>query len=209
MTESAGPLPPWVHRHRRAAALSGGGVLLLLLVWTVAVLSGGDDPAGQRLAAQRIGADEPTASSSAPPTAPPTEPPAGPPRACPDEAVQVVAEADRPGYLGGRQPVFRLVVGNTGPVACTRDIGRHLRELVVSTADGATRLWSSNDCGPAEGVQTRVLHPGERFRFGVTWVVGTSVPGCSGDHVPLAPGDYLLTARLGDLVGEPVVFRVS
>jgi hypothetical protein len=211
-----------VYRRRRAAALCGGAVLLLLVVWIVAVLSGGDDPAGQRLAAQRIDAGR----SSSPPSDPPatttassaasaaasTSPspvPTGPPQPCPDEAVQVVAEADRPGYLGGQQPVFRVVIGNTGQVPCTRDIGRHLRELVVTTVDGATRLWSSNDCAPAEGVETRVLRPGERFRFGITWVASTSAPGCPGDHVPIGPGDYLLTARLGELVGEPVVFRIS
>ncbi|WP_246018649.1 hypothetical protein [Saccharothrix australiensis] len=88
------------------------------------------------------------------------------------------------------------------------DIGRSVRELVVTTADGATRLWSSNDCFATEGTEVRVLRPGEVFEYGLEWLGGTSEPGCA-KHTRLGPGDYLLTARVAGKSSDPVVFRMT
>ncbi|NUT49645.1 MAG: hypothetical protein HOV94_20395, partial [Saccharothrix sp.] len=103
---------------------------------------------------------------------------------------------------------FTIAVSNTGPLPCTKEIGRQVRELVVTSADGATRLWSSNDCFATEGSEVRVLGPGERFAFGVRWAGATSEPGCRA-HGGLGAGDYLLTAVVAGKPSTPVVFRVT
>ncbi|MEU5694679.1 hypothetical protein [Actinosynnema sp. NPDC020468] len=97
---------------------------------------------------------------------------------------------------------------NTGTLPCTREIGRHVRELKVMTADGGTRLWSSNDCYDTEGSEVRVIKPGERFEFGLTWLGTTSEPGC-GPRTRLGPGDYLLVATVAGVSSDPVVFRTT
>ena len=42
------------------------------------------------------------------------------------------------------------------------------------------RLWSSNDCSTARGVDLRTLVPGQPVVFAVTWAGRTSFPGCTG-----------------------------
>ncbi len=122
---------------------------------------------------------------------------------------KVSAEPDRQAYAVGQRPAFRLVVSNGGQVACTRDIGRQLRELVVTAADGA-RLWSTNDCyfhHPSGEVHT--LQPGERQEFSVTWAGRTSEPGCPRKRDSVQPGGYLLIAKLGALTSPPAPFTIG
>ncbi|WP_285504725.1 hypothetical protein [Actinokineospora sp. NBRC 105648] len=148
---------------------------------------------------------------AAPPTVPPTTttPPPDPNLPCPDAAVVVTAEMEPTAVRVGQRPLLRLVVTNGGPVPCTRDIGRAQRELVITSPDGATRLWSSNDCTPAKGEQRQVLAPGERQAFDVRWAGRTSAKGCPVKRSAVAPGDYLVTGRLGELAGKPVPFTIK
>lgn len=120
----------------------------------------------------------------------------------------VVAEIEKPAYAVGEQVGMKIVVSNTGPLPCTKEIGRHVRELVVTTADGATRLWSSNDCFSTAGSEVRVMRPGELFTYGLRWVGSTSEPGCR-KHTRLGPGDYLLTAHVAGKPSPPIVFRLT
>lgn len=149
--------------------------------------------------------------SSLPPpaTQPSPLPVPDPPAPCTDNVLRLTAEVGQQEYQVGQRPALRLVVANAGPVACTRDIGRELRELVVVSADGATREWSSNDCysmhPPAE---VRTLVPGNPMSFGVTWAGRTSDAGCPRKRNTVPSGDYLLLAKLGDLVSAPTPFRL-
>ncbi|MFF5097957.1 MULTISPECIES: hypothetical protein [Actinosynnema] len=139
---------------------------------------------------------------------PPPEPPPGPPQPCADAAVLVRAVLGKEQHAVGEHADFRIAVTNTGQLPCTREIGRAVRELVVTSPDGATRLWSSNDCLSAEGSEVRVMKPGEVFEFGLKWPGTTSAPGC-GPRTRLGAGDYLLLARVGDRSSEPEVFRIG
>jgi hypothetical protein len=124
-----------------------------------------------------------------------------PPQPCPDPAIQLAAESGQPGYRVGQQPLLRLVIVNAGPVPCLRDVSRSTRELVLTSGDGATRLWSSNDCYSPPGADTRLLQPGERLTFTVTWAGRTSAPGCPSKRRTVPAGSYLVTPRLGALTG--------
>lgn len=221
MIEPTGRLPPSVYRRRRVLAAAGAVVALVGFVWLVATTFGGGAPAGSRAAASSPPAPPaPTSSPSAssPPSSPPAEqppttppsptPPPGPPPPCEDAQLDVAAEVDRPEAAVGEHVGMRIVVANAGPLPCTKDIGRHVRELLVTTADGATRLWSSNDCLATEGSEVRVLQPGERFDYGLRWPGTTSEPGCAAQGL-LGPGDYLVVAKVAGKASNPVVFRLS
>jgi hypothetical protein len=144
----------------------------------------------------------PTSSETAPP--PPPPPPPDPGLPCPDQAVQLSMEVGQAQYRIGQRPVLRLVVTNAGPVACTRDISRALREVLVFSADGGTRIWSSNDCYGSKMPDSRILQAGERRQFEVRWAGRTSSPGCPAKRTMLPAGTYSVIGRLGALASAPV-----
>ncbi|GAA1264099.1 hypothetical protein [Saccharothrix xinjiangensis] len=210
MTEPTGPLPPSVYRRRRALAVAVATIALVGLAWLVAVLSGDPDPAAPR-PVDPTPAAPPVTPAAAPSTAPGTTaptPPPGPPPPCEDAQLHVVAELDEPAVAAGEGVGLAIAVSNAGQLPCAKDIGRHVRELVVTAVDGGTRLWSSNDCFATGGSEVRVLRPGERFTYGLRWSGTTSEPGCGG-HRRLGPGDYLLVAKVAGKASDPVVFRLT
>jgi hypothetical protein len=229
MPASRDPLPPSVYWRRRAVALGSAVLAVVVLVWLVGLLVGKVDSdarglVGRSAAHHPVSSSSPpaagavarasaTTTSSAPSSAARTPatstPPPGPPQPCPDAAVKVTAEVDRAEYPPGQQPVFTIVISNAGPAPCIRDIGRHLRDLTVTSADGATRLWSSNDCYTSDATEVRILRPGERFDYRLTWLGTTTAPGCPGQHFRVPAGDYLLTAKLGELTSPPTPFRLT
>ncbi|MEV0680831.1 hypothetical protein AB0I60_30385 [Actinosynnema sp. NPDC050436] len=229
MIEPAGPLPPSVYRRRRVLAAVGAVVALVAVVWLVGALIGRGEPApapraaasssppppGERPAAASSSSTTPppppvttTTPPAPPPPPPPPAPPPGPPPPCDDAQVAVTAEVAQAAYPAGQPVGMKILVSNTGPLPCAKEIGRAVRELVVTSADGGTRLWSSNDCFATEGSEVRVLRPGEVFDFGLTWLGSTSEPGCA-KHTRLGPGDYLLTAQVAGKASDPVVFRMT
>lgn len=168
---------------------------------------GPDDPRGSVTASPRSGA--PTSSEvprttapAAPPVTTTSPPPPGPPAACPDKVMKVVAAPDVPSYPVGVRPLLKLRIMNAGPVPCTRDVNRKLREILVLGADGA-RLWSSNDCyGPPEA-DVRVLPPDQPVEFSVNWAGRTSAPGCPVNREAVPAGTYQVVGKLGPLTGPP------
>ncbi|MFT7841478.1 hypothetical protein Q5530_35540 [Saccharothrix sp. BKS2] len=213
MTEPTGPLPPSVYLRRRALAGAGAVTALVGLTWLAAAVLGGSAPAAPPATSTPPPPAAPVAAPSSATTAPttsppPPAPPPGPPPPCEDAQLHVVAELDKPAAEVGERVGLGIAVSNTGSLPCARDIGRHVRELLVTTVDGATRLWSSNDCFATGGSEVRVLRPGERFTYGLNWSGTTSEPGC-GPHRRFGPGDYLLVAKVAGKQSEPVVFRLT
>jgi hypothetical protein len=173
---------------------------------------GPDDPRGSvtaRAGEPSSEAASPTTSSPVPVTTTTTPaPPPGPPGPCQDEVTRVTAMPDVPSYPVGARPLLRLQVTNVGPVPCTRDVSRKLRELVVLGMDG-TRLWSSNDCyGPPEQ-DARVLPVNQPVEFSVNWAGRTSEPGCPVDRKTVPAGTYQVLGRLGPLVGPPATLTLT
>lgn len=221
--EPTGPLPSTVYWRRRIAAIAAALVTLVLVIWIVGLFGSDEQPAPPTNAAAASSSNPPpsisespvaSSSTTSPPAPtettppPPPPPPPGPPQPCPDDAIGVVAKANKPFYTLGDQPELSMDVINNGPVPCIKDIGRQHRELTVLTADGATLLWSSNHCLATVGSEVRVMQPKELFNFGTKWAGSTSKPGC-GAHTRLGPGDYLLVAKLAGKASSPVVFRLE
>lgn len=163
-------------------------------------------PAGTTEPAERSTTEptpnEPTPTATTTTTAPD---PAG----CPDADLGVVAEVEQPAYAVGEQPVFRLVVTNTGQQVCTRDLDASLQQVLVFGADGASRLWSSSDCFPGGSDEFATLQPGEQRVYSVQWSGTTSEPGCTAPRVPVPAGQYSAVVTLGELTSQPVPFTLS
>lgn len=226
MFEPVGPLPESVYRRRQAVALAGLVVVVLLLIWGIRSLGGGPQQpaADDRVLVGPVTSTPPPSSSPSPspsstagstppnptslvPAVPPPPPP-GPPDPCPDASIGVAAQTDKPAYQVGERPVFRLVVVNTGVVPCTRDLAAALQEMTVLSADGATRLWSSNDCAPGDSDEVRTLAPGEQMTFSISWAGRTSEPGCPEERETVPAGEYQLIARLDAVTSAPAAFRL-
>ena len=226
MIDPSGPLRPGVYWRRRVAAVAMSVVAVVLLAWVIGKLVDGSGPnpvqgasvrASQPPSTRPSPSSPPSASSSvaepaaaaaaSAPAAPPPPPPP-PPQPCPDIAIAVSAETEQPSYRVGQRPLFRLLIANSSPVACLRDVSRSIRELVLTMPDG-TRAWSSNDCYSQPGEEIRLIQPGERLLFTVNWAGRTSAPGCPSRRRTVPPGSYLLTGKLGPVTGTPVPLELT
>jgi len=105
--------------------------------------------------------------------------------------------------------VFRILITNAGSTACTRDLDAALQQVLVFSADGSKRLWSSNDCFPAKTADAPTLAPGEQKVFSVRWAGTVSEPTCKAERTPLAPGSYTVVVGLGPLMSPPVPFSLT
>jgi hypothetical protein len=147
--------------------------------------------------------DTPRASAPVPSPAP--VPPTGP-VPCTNEMLAVAAEVDPPEHRVGERPLLRLVVTNTSDQPCVRDLDPVRQEIVVWSADGSVRLWSSNDCSTAKGVDLRTLVPGQPVTSSVRWAGRTSAPGCPEERSTVPAGDYRVMSRVDDVISPPTPF---
>jgi hypothetical protein len=235
MIEPTGPLPPSVYWRRRGLAAVVCVLAVVLLAWIIGGLVGtADDQPVQGTSGARNLAAAPSSpspssrqadasSTSAAPTttAPTTSPspgrpttrpapvPAGPPKPCPDAVIKVAGQPGVAAYLVGERPLLRLAVVNVGKVPCTRDVSRRLRDLVITSANGRKRLWSSNDCYRPPEADQRTLVPGKPLRFSLNWAGRTSAPGCPLRRTQVPAGEYRVVGKLGKLAGPPATLTLS
>jgi hypothetical protein len=120
--------------------------------------------------------------------------------------LSVAAELEHPVHKVGSRPVLRLVLTNVSGQPCVRDLDSARQEIVVWSADGADRLWSSNDCVNTSTIDLRTLVPGRPVAFAVTWGERTTTPGCRQPRTPVPAGTYRLMVRLDDLISPPTPF---
>jgi hypothetical protein len=221
MLEPTGPLPPSVYWRRRALAGAVCVLAVLLLVWIIGGLVGAadDQPVRATSGSQSLAgrppsspppstrpADASSTTSASPSPAPATSktPPVPLPlRPCPDKVIKVTAKPGARSYRVGSHPLLRLTIHNAGEVPCIRDVSRRLRELVITTANGGKRLWSSNDCYAPADADRRTLLPGRPLSFSLNWAGRTSSPGCPVKRTTVEPGRYRLTASLATLQSPP------
>jgi hypothetical protein len=144
----------------------------------------------------------------APVATPVAVPPTGP-VPCTNAMTGVTAEIDQPTHKVGEHPVLRLVVTNTSPQPCVRDLDASRQEIVVWSGDGKLRLWSSNDCGNAGSPDLRTLIPGQPVAFAVTWAGRTSTPGCAAARTVVPAGSYRVMTRLDDDISAPTPFQLT
>lgn len=181
-------------------ALAVALTVALLIGWSLTLLFGGEsDPeAAERLPAQAAPAAE---------KQPAADKPAAQPEACPDSALRVVAEAGRPEFKAGEKISLSMVVTNTGPAPCVRDLNRVHREIEVLGADDR-HVWSSSDCFVESTNEKPVLEPGQSARNDIVWSGLTSTPDCGPDRKRVQPGEYKAVAKLAEITSEPVPFKV-
>jgi hypothetical protein len=146
-----------------------------------------------------------TPRQSVPVPSPVPVPPKGPVQ-CANPMIAVAAEIDRPEHRVGERPMLRLVVTNVSDQPCVRDLDPARQEIVVWSGDGATRLWSSNDCVNASSADLRTLVPGQPTVFAVTWAGRTSKPGCAQARTEVPAGDYRVMTRVDDVISPPTPF---
>jgi hypothetical protein len=118
----------------------------------------------------------------------------------------VRAEVDGSENHVGERTLLRLVVTNSSELPCVRDLDPARQEIVVWSADGSQRLWSSNDCSSAKGVDLRTLVPGQPVAFSVRWVGRTSAPGCPAERETVPAGEYRVLSRVDDVISPPTQF---
>ncbi|GAB2933824.1 hypothetical protein GCM10027047_32870 [Rhodococcus aerolatus] len=238
MLSPVGPLPPEVYWRRRAVAVAGLVVVVVLLLWLGSAVAGGSPAPETPAAAPAPATTTAAPASSTPPTpapttgtsttvpapgsattttpaattpaptttAPPTsQAPLGP---CPDADVVLTAAAAAPTYKVGEEPVFRLLVSTRGTVPCTRALDGALQQVLVYSADGTQRLWSSNDCYPGTGTETKTLVPGQQTSYSIRWSGTTSAPGCTAPRTPVPAGAYTVVVGLGGLTSAPAPFTL-
>ncbi|MEU4618489.1 adhesin [Actinoplanes sp. NPDC023801] len=108
----------------------------------------------------------------------------------------------------GATIAIKLKIKNIGSRTCTRDLGASAQELYI--AEGAQRLWSSDQCAALKGNDIVSLDPGVEKVFEVNWN-GKQSNQCTGAVAsgPLPPtGAYQLFGRLDTIVSAPVVLTV-
>ncbi|MEB3369375.1 hypothetical protein R4I43_18345 [Saccharopolyspora sp. S2-29] len=170
-------------------------LVVALLGWgVIALVAGSGEPESAPRAAGTPGQPVAVAADSTP-------------QACPDEAMRVAAETGQPAFRVGERIALAVVVTNTSPRPCLRDLNRMLREIEVTTPAGR-HVWSSNDCYAESTNEQPVLEPGKPVRNDVLWAGLTSAPGCAARQDRVPPGDYVAVARLTSLTSAPVPFRV-
>lgn len=164
-----------------------------------AAASGSANPSGTVVASGTSAAAGPTSTVAA----------SGPAGQCPDQSLAVKAAADQPNYKTGQEPGFTIVITNIGTVACERDLGAGLQQVLVYSLGGDQRLWSNTDCFSTTTTDVRTLEPGGQAGFTVKWSGTTSAPGCTAPRNPVAPGAYAVVAQLGALRSTPEPFNIT
>ena len=200
-----GPLPPGVYWRRRVVLAAAVVLLFALLLRSC---GGGDARLGQTQPSPSASpSSTPSASPSASPrpsvTASPT-PTRVPGEPCRRGELKVEAVTDAKTYAPTARPKLTIKVTNTGPVACTRDLGSAATELRVLS--GNDRVWSSDDCTNKGEPDIVTLPPRGSESATVTWARRRSSPGCDGERPAVPPGTYRLVARAGDVTSAPVSF---
>lgn len=230
MNTTVGPHSSAVYWRRRAVVL--GPVLLILFLAASCVIGRGGGSDDARLAgvpasspaapiSGAVGSAAPTASagpSAGSPAGSPAVPSAAPPAAgptgtCADKDLKLTAVPSDGSVRIGEFPSLRLVVTNTSAVTCKRDLGADEQELLIQS--GGKPIWSSDDCvrdragaPDASAGSVRAIVSGEVLNYYVKWG-GTSAAGKCATGAPVAPGKYVLIARLGSLRSAPAPFTVT
>ncbi|MCL2091754.1 MAG: hypothetical protein FWH11_11270 [Micrococcales bacterium] len=98
-------------------------------------------------------------------------------------------------FPAGVSPSFNLTIDNIGTDACLVEADDAHRQIVVMS--GSDRIWSNQDCGPADGDRTLLLAAGESDTRQFAWNLNRSAQGCPADLPSPAPGTYLVSFTVG------------
>jgi hypothetical protein len=234
MRLTVGPLPSAVYWRRRAIVLSAGLVLLFLVAQACMAAAASPDrldpggtsatPTGSSTAPPATGpagrpAPGQTGSTAAGQPDPADDPAPGPvesldpaaPDTCTDQEMLITAESGSASFTSGTGVQFTIRIQNRSDRTCRRDIGGDHRELYLRMGTGATRVWSTRECGAPSGSEVRELAPDFEISHFIVWQ-GQSSRICQGGEPAggqVEPGEYQLIARLGTAHSQPVTITVT
>ncbi|MDT7571652.1 MAG: hypothetical protein QOE05_1826 [Actinomycetota bacterium] len=202
--QPVGPLPASTYWRRRVLLLVLFVIVVLVLVKACGGEADKESLSGPGPSPSPSAATSPTPSPTAAASPKPASP--APLQTCRDTVLQVTAEADAESYPSGGAPRFTLTVRNIGSVPCRRALGPDAVELRVFS--GEDRIWSSDDCNEAKGQGVLTLKPGEAQALTVRWPGKRTKPKCDVGEVA-QPGTYRVSARVGSIVRQGSVFRIT
>jgi len=112
-----------------------------------------------------------------------------------------------PVYSAGQNPIFNVILRNTGSGNCRIDVsGKGVVVTVSSVADSST-AWTSATC--AGNQDLRVLGPGDGFTEPVKWDREKSVTGCPANPPTVGTGSYAVTAMVSGVNAASVQFGLQ
>jgi hypothetical protein len=218
MRLTVGPLPAAVYWRRRGVVLVGLAMIVLIVFY---VFSGPDGSANTNAApTSSASGSTPAPTSAAPRTTTPspsasafTLPVAGATGPCTDAEMEVIAGASvaETSRSDTDTVVFAIKIKNVSSRTCVRDIGADVQELLLK--DGATTIWSSDDCSANHGQDLKEFTPGFEVSYSRLWTGyysrgGNNTVDCNLTLVPDAKV-YQLFARLDQKLSAPVSLTIK
>lgn len=138
-----GPQAPHVYWRRRVlVALIAIAVIVIVVLIIVRPGSG---------APRVVTPPSPAKSASAAVTSDPST-------ACSDAKLRLQAITDKTTYAATEKPQISMKLTNTGPSACTVNLGSTKQELIISS--GSEKIWDSKDCQTGAIDSSIVIKPG-------------------------------------------------
>lgn len=238
MRLTVGSLPAAVYWRRRAIVLATGLLAVFLVAQACMAAASGGDTAGEHSPGPtptstsgatstatndsllpdldlpegdgQSASPDAGASSDGEPATDDGEPAAGGAE-CTDDEMLITAEASETEFSAGDPVELRIVIRNDSDRQCLRDIGGNERDLYLVQGTGASRVWSSQDCGGPSGSDPQELEPGFETMHYLVWD-GRSSSSCDGDSPDggqVEAGEYQLFAMLGSARSEPVQLTIG
>ena len=218
MRLTVGPLPAAVYWRRRGVVLVGLAMVVLIISYA---FSGPDGSANTNVAptpsasvttsplpSTSTGSVLPTSAS--PSASAFTLPVAGATGPCGDAEMEVTASALVAEVTRGQPVAFTIKIRNISARTCVRDVGADVQELLLK--EGATTIWSSDDCDANHGQDLKQFTPGMEVSYTRTWPGlrsrgGNNTVECSSP--PPDPKVYQLFARLDKKLSPPFDLTVN
>ncbi|AMB57589.1 hypothetical protein [Microterricola viridarii] len=185
-----GPQSNKVYWRRRLVVLLG---LLAVIVVIVLIVVG----PGRSAEAEKPASDP---GSSAAPSTGQTPTATGAGGACAPGSVSVEAVTDEGDYAADQEPALSLVVTNTGPAACSLNVGTAAQVFTIKS--GSDVYWTSTDCQTDSSNVPFELQPGVPVKSSapIVWDRTRSDPGtCDSGERESAPAEgasYHLTVTV-------------
>lgn len=110
-------------------------------------------------------------------------------------------------FAAGVTPSFSLTIDNIGTDACLVDADDLHRQIVVMSGDD--RIWSNQDCDPADGSRTLLLAAGESDTRQFAWNLNRSAQGCPAGLPSPNPGTYLASFTVGGAQTAQATFTLD
>jgi hypothetical protein len=183
-----GPQSSKVYWRRRL--IVGLGVLAVIVIIILIVNRPGSSPANK------------TASTAAPSSSTAVASKDG--DACVPAKIKLESVTDKSTYAASDKPQISMKITNTGPAACTLNLGSTQQELKITS--GSETYWDSKDCQKDAVDSSQVLKPGAPLTTpAIAWDrTRSATTTCSTSRPPVPAGgaSYHLTVKLGDIVSK-------